>query len=118
MWKEAINLALFEWKIDWFNRILHQILLLAALLVFSYATYESIIDDGGWGLDVIYFAFFVWGFGWLTPKDFQYQKVSSHTYASPVFFMLHKLPIQNSTLIKSRFIIFYINALPILVYFL
>ncbi|MGP4071170.1 hypothetical protein ACTWQB_01285 [Piscibacillus sp. B03] len=117
MWKEAVKLALFEWKVEWFKRVFNQFMMLVALLVLTYATIGSVLADGGLGLDYIYFSVFAFGYAWLVPKEFQYQKVSSQTYASPVFFMLHKLPIQHNTLIKSRFILFYLNAIPVLLLF-
>ncbi|MDQ0158241.1 hypothetical protein [Alkalibacillus salilacus] len=114
MWKEATRLALFEWKIEWFKRLFLQCLLTYGLLMFSFGMMEGVLDGGGIGLDYFYLAMFGLIYGWLVPRSFQYQKISAETYASPIFFMLHKLPIANHVLVRSRFIIFYLNAIPVL----
>jgi len=115
MWKEATRLALFEWKIEWFKRIFLQCLLTYGLLMFSFGMMDGVLEGGGIGLDYFYLAMFGLIYGWLVPRSFQYQKISAETYASPIFFMLHKLPIANNVLVRSRFIIFYLNAIPVLI---
>lgn len=112
MWSEAFKLALFEWKIMWIKRIFIQLLTLLVLILFISSLIGSQIEDGGIGIDIFLITFLAFGYAWSIPKDFQYQKISEQTYASPVFFMLHQLPIKNEVLIRSRFAIFYINLIP------
>ncbi|GEL76423.1 hypothetical protein [Tenuibacillus multivorans] len=114
-WKEARALARFEFKSSWSKRITLLIFTTLLILFIMISSFQSYFDNSNMGIDVFFIILIGYSYMWSIPKGFQYEKVSEHTYVSPVFIFMHQLPIKNEVLIKSRFYIFLMQLIPFLV---
>ncbi|MFD2638806.1 hypothetical protein ACFSW4_08025 [Piscibacillus salipiscarius] len=116
MWQKALDLALFEWKIKLTNRLLIQFITLITLFVYMITVFnDAHFEEPILIFEMLFIAFLLLGYGWSTPMEFQLQRINENHYASPVLFMLQNLPINKSTLIRSRFLLFYLNLAPLLI---
>ncbi|WP_017185054.1 hypothetical protein [Alkalibacillus haloalkaliphilus] len=112
-WKEGFWLATFELKVDLWKRIANQILLVCLFSFIVISMFDGYIENNVMGFDIVFLLLFFYSASWALPKAFQYQKISQNTYASPYFTLLNSIPIQRGSVIRSRFIVSFINTVPI-----
>lgn len=111
-WKQAFSLAMFEVRASW-----RSLPLLFFVLVFLTMVLFEIFLKSDTGLKFIYDFVFILLFGtvpaWIKPKEFQFQKLENDFWGTAYFIFLNQLAIPKEVLIKSRFINYFIIAIPL-----
>lgn len=85
------------------------------LILFTYffsITFPNYTESNAIMFDVFFILMFGFFVAWMKPKEFQYQKVGGDVWASPYVLLLNKLPISKDVIVKSRFVIYFIYAIP------
>ncbi|MFD2045302.1 hypothetical protein ACFSTA_16580 [Ornithinibacillus salinisoli] len=111
-WKQAYSLAKFELKA--FERI-SIISILIYLLVMQFVVVKLLewhLDSSQVRSEAIFLLIFLAAITFLKPKELQSQPINSNIMASPVLIMQKQLPINEDTMIKSRFIIHFLYTVP------
>lgn len=124
-WKQAWELSKIELKhqIIWlvFSALLF--LFLGIMLGMGFPYYingNEFFQENNPGLFDFVFIFLCWTFPyWMRPKNFRYQMVASGTWVNPYFIKLLQLPIPERVILKSRFVTYLVQSIPVyLVFFL
>jgi hypothetical protein len=106
--KQAWWLAKFEVK-ETAKRLW---LILPFALIFGFFFTEAVGDEFSFLYDIFFILTFWCMTYWMRPKEIQFQKVDEGVYASPYFLMLNQLAVKREALIISRFLVYYIFAIP------
>ncbi|MDV2581494.1 hypothetical protein [Alkalibacillus haloalkaliphilus] len=112
-WKKELWLASFELKVTAEKRIVSQILFVLFTVFFLISMLDLYIETGLTGFDLIFLIVFAFAGSMTTPKSLQYQMINDNTHVSPYFTLLHSLPINIKSVIRSRFIASFIQAIPV-----
>ncbi|GAA0465302.1 hypothetical protein [Alkalibacillus silvisoli] len=111
-WKEGLWLAQLELKVTTFKRIYSQLIMIVLFSLFLATTVDGYLENNAVLFDIFFILIFVYLGPWTVPKDFQYQKITHNRFGSPYFTLLNQLPINSGSVIKSRFIISFVNTIP------
>ncbi|QKY70607.1 hypothetical protein [Lentibacillus sp. CBA3610] len=116
-WKEAWRLAKFEIKASkWtFPPPFILIILVGMGIASSMGEY---LNNGVVVQDLVFTLIFTFMPAWIRPKDFQMKAINETMVAGPSVMMLKMIPVQEDVLIKSRFFVYYVLAMPLQVIFL
>ncbi|KAB2330575.1 hypothetical protein [Bacillus mesophilum] len=87
-------------------------LILPFALVFGFFFTVAIEEEISFLYDIFFIICFWCMTYWMRPKEIQFQKVDEGVYASPYFLMLNQLAVKREALIVSRFLIYFIFAIP------
>ncbi|TFJ92961.1 hypothetical protein [Lentibacillus salicampi] len=116
-WKEAFRLAKFEIKASkWMFPVSFILFILIGLSIAS--SLGEYLENGFVGPDFFFTLLFTFAPAWTRPKDFQMKSINETMGAAPSVMMLKMLPVKEDVLIRSRFLIYYVLALPVQVVFL
>lgn len=110
-WKQAFWLAKFELRKSLMGLWSFLIMLMAFSLLFV-TMMPSYLEKGFVGMDLFFLIAFGISAVWVKPKEFQYQKIDENMWGSPLFMTLSQLPIKKEVLVRSRFLIYFIYAIP------
>lgn len=117
VWKQAFSVAAFELKAS-IPHLLSAYLLFPFLVFAIIHNFQSYLDLNFVGMDLLFMLIFTIGPLWAKPKAFQIQIMNGSFFVTAPVIMLQSLPIKKEVIIKSRFIIYFIYALPIQLIFL
>lgn len=111
-WKKAFSLASFELKASW-----KSIFTFILSLVIITTLFASMFSELGQKLkffhDLLFLIIFTMLPSWIRTKEFQFQKIGEETWGTPYFIFLHQMAIPKEILLKSRFINYFILAIPL-----
>ncbi len=110
-WKQALSLAKFELRNS--KKALITLSLFLIIYLFFIVYSAPVYLETGF---VLFDVFFLLITGilvmWAKPKDFQLQSAGNPSVVNAYFVMLHQLPIPREILIKNRFVIYFVYAVP------
>ncbi len=110
-WKQAFTIAKLELKASVFS-FLFALAFVLFLIYTLVSTFDAYMDNRFVFFDLIFILIFSFAPVWMTPKDFQIQKINGDLMASPILVMQNQLPISQEVLVKSRFIIHFFYSFP------
>ena len=113
-WREAVRLAMFEWKASW--RGLFRNFLYCGLL---FMLFKLLLDGGSASFatlsTVLLFGLTASLSNIGQTKLFRPQRINSGTYADPQIFMLRTLAVPRGVIVKRQYVLVLLRSLPWLV---
>lgn len=111
-WKKAFSLASFELKASW-KSIFTFILSLVIITTLFAPMFSELGQKLKFFHDLLFLIIFTMLPSWIRTKEFQFQKIGEETWGTPYFIFLHQMAIPKEILLKSRFINYFILAIPL-----